>query len=339
MTLPFPRLQTRDILECEFKSWYPTFRRHSPKATIIDPLPQEFIHFLEMDGLVMPEDSGPMGQLSDSEDSDSNPGSDSDSSQAPLPSFPELTTQLHLILKSYDSSVFPKLNSSAPVDAAWMLPGSNLKCQTPGDVYLLLKSSDFVMRELEVGRERWGNCTDWPAVVIEGRGVEGAEEPQHPPGFSHHLIVKKYFEMPPSQEWRCFIRDRCLVAMCQRDPNYYEFLQESKFQEEIKSHTIKFWEEVVRDQFPLSNYTMDIYFTRTHSRIFIIDFNPFSPVHTDPLLFSWEDVLSLPVEEARGPVMGIVRDRTIGNGMMNFSHNRYPREVVELSDGRSIAEL
>ena len=33
-------------------------------------------------------------------------------------------------------------------DAYWVLPGNTLKCSSPADVYLLLKSSDFIHHDL-----------------------------------------------------------------------------------------------------------------------------------------------------------------------------------------------
>ena len=59
----FPPLHTRDVLACQFSAWYPLFKRHSPKATVLRPIPHEadFLDYLESDGLFLPEGSGPMG--------------------------------------------------------------------------------------------------------------------------------------------------------------------------------------------------------------------------------------------------------------------------------------
>lgn len=55
----------RDVLACRFSSWYPLFKRCSPKATVIRPIPDEadFLDYLESDGLFLPEGSGPMGSV------------------------------------------------------------------------------------------------------------------------------------------------------------------------------------------------------------------------------------------------------------------------------------
>jgi hypothetical protein len=52
--LPMPALTRRTIDACAFASWYPKFRRVSPKATII-PLPDDFIKYLKEDGVFLLE--------------------------------------------------------------------------------------------------------------------------------------------------------------------------------------------------------------------------------------------------------------------------------------------
>ncbi len=53
-------------------------------------------------------------------------------------------------IKDLGGTVFPKLNWSAPRDAAWISHNASLRCATPGDVFLLLKSSEFVSHDLSV---------------------------------------------------------------------------------------------------------------------------------------------------------------------------------------------
>ena len=51
-------------------------------------------------------------------------------------------------IDSLGGEVFCKLNWSAPRDATWISLGNSLKCTTPAQVYLLLKSSEFVQYDL-----------------------------------------------------------------------------------------------------------------------------------------------------------------------------------------------
>ena len=64
------------------------------------------------------------------------------------PSFPEFTNQITSSIESLGGEVFCKLNWSAPRDATWISLGNSLKCTTPAQVYLLLKSSEFVQHDL-----------------------------------------------------------------------------------------------------------------------------------------------------------------------------------------------
>ena len=57
----FPPLSRADVLACSFYAWYPTFRKVAPKASIIKPLEDRFIDYLESDRVFIPDGSGPIG--------------------------------------------------------------------------------------------------------------------------------------------------------------------------------------------------------------------------------------------------------------------------------------
>ncbi|KAK4047162.1 hypothetical protein OIV83_005614 [Microbotryomycetes sp. JL201] len=343
----FPPLSQQDVLACSFSSWYPLFRRHSPKATVIRPLSSSFVDYLESDGLFLPEGSGPMGisELSDSDSETEEIDADgsSDDERRSHYSFPELDAE----------------------DAAWMIPGQNLKCQTPADVYLLLKSSDFILHDLDHAFEHCVGSGEGmqaandlhPAVAemtltADGRASDpdvrrdvSSDEGSHSlprRTFEIELVLKKWFDMPKSQEWRCFVRDRRLVAISQRDGNFYEFLQPADVQADLKSRLSTFFESEIRATFPLSSYVFDVYLTRAGDRVFVVDFNPYAP-HTDPLLFSWDVINELgtqPLPTDHLPILRTVESaQAAAQSMPRFSHNRYPKDVVELSSGSSIAEF
>lgn len=107
---------------------------------------------------------------------------------------------------------------------------------------------------------------------------------------------------------------------------------------------------------------LDVYVTRDRSRVFVIDFNPFSP-RTDPLLFSYPELHELflaassssssfdppssaPTSQpARPPALPTIRvvsptmDPSAGSAVPRYAHNRYPKDVVDMSEGQSIAEF
>ncbi|GAA5913637.1 cell proliferation protein CDC123 [Sporobolomyces salmoneus] len=361
--LPFPPLHRSDVLACQFSSWYPRFKRHAPKATIIRPIPheEELLEYLESDGLFLPEGSGPNGisELSDSDsEEEEQPDSDSEDDEPVKQfSFPELDVEIRSVLSRYEGAVFPKLNWSSPQDAAWMIPGQNLKCQNPADVYLLLKSSDFISHDLD---HAFDDCIDfdpssstlqvgYPTPDVASLSLEDSTSssssatPKRPcRPYSFELVLKKWFDMPKSQEWRCFIRSRQLVGISQRDTTFYDFLQPQAARRQIIDQISSFWSEVVKDEFPLQDYTLDVYLTRDQSRTFIIDFNPYSS-STDSLLFTYSELASLSTSlsttNATTPILKIVESENSAGALPRYSHNRYPKDVVELSEGQSVAEF
>ena len=68
-------------------------------------------------------------------------------SKSQTPSFPELDSAIEEAISTLGGSVCIKLNWSTPTDAVWV--SGTLKCETAGDVYLLLKSSDRIAFDLE----------------------------------------------------------------------------------------------------------------------------------------------------------------------------------------------
>ncbi|CAB9508493.1 division cycle protein 123 [Seminavis robusta] len=158
-----------ELLECQFSSWFPTFRhldrsdcddRRSNvtiKSQLVSPLPADFSDFLLADGIRLPEGAtrlsscAPNEQEQQPDDSSCDDQQSNDSEQKQF-SFPQLNQQIEEAIEALGGSVVPKLNWSAPKDATWVNEGT-LKCKTPGDVYLLLKSSDFCLHDWQVFQE------------------------------------------------------------------------------------------------------------------------------------------------------------------------------------------
>lgn len=153
-----------------------------------------------------------------------------------------------------------------------MNAGDPLKCTSPEDVYLLLKSSDFISHDLD---HAYDDCVD----LQEGRLEEFAPK--------YHLVLKKWFAMPRSHEFRCFVRDEQLIGKCAttwislgsmnvhanccartsalthgslsneaisaRDTNYYDFLQERTRQSRFVQMINDFYIQKIRGNFPTSH--------------------------------------------------------------------------------------
>ncbi|KAJ3057434.1 hypothetical protein HK097_006362 [Rhizophlyctis rosea] len=228
-TLParFPPITVQHILNCQFSEWHKLFASLTLKSKAL-PLTEDFVDYLNQDGLFLPLDSNGLPQPhyehptdsdhnSDGEEDDqewkkefehlnaaggadeSTETSDTEDDQN-IPHFPDLETSISSAIEELGGAVFPKLNWSSPKDASWIALSGTLKCTNAADVFLLLKSSDFVMHDLSQAFE---HC-----YVGEGR-VE--DLPKRPETFE--LVLRKWYELSPSMEFRCFVRDGRLIGL------------------------------------------------------------------------------------------------------------------------------
>ena len=295
-TLPFPPITTKHIFNCSYNSWYPIFRPHTPKARII-PLSDSFISYLRADGIILPPDSPSQTTTNTTTTTNDNDSgySDSDSSSTtstasttsstgdPSLQWPSIHAQIRSTISLLGGRVTPKLNWSAPKDATWISPTNDTECRTPNDIYLLLKSSDFITHDLEHAFE---GCVD-------------IEEGDPAPKIDYCLVLRKYFTLNPALEFRCFVRERKLIAVSQREMNYFAFLHEMRFK--LLSVIQGFFDDVMLTAkgkdgkgFEDENFVFDVYIPPPHDRCWLVDVNPWAP-RTDPLLFSWLEILTMSV--------------------------------------------
>lgn len=149
-----------------------------------------------------------------------------------------------------------------------------MQCRRPSDIYLLLKSSDFITHDLE---HAFDECDE-----VEGETSDD--------DVNYTLVLRKWVEMNPSLEFRCFVRSRTLLAMCQRDLNHFDFL--FPMVDHLRSRIQMFFDTKLKDTFPDENFVFDVYIPPPHRRVWLIDINPWAP-QTDPLLFSWLELLQM----------------------------------------------
>lgn len=264
------------------------------------PVPEPFISYLRSDSIVLPpEDKPPLD-----EDDDLDTFSDDETEEAPDPSteWKDLHNRVNDTITEFGGKVTPKLNWSAPKDATWIAATNDMECRSPNDVYLLLKSSDFVTHDLEQAFE---DCVP---------DAEHATAPEIP----YHLVLRKHFSINPSLEFRCFVRNRVLLCMSQRDQNHYDFLFHMR--DSLRSRIQAFFDEKLKDTFHDPNFVFDVYVPAPHQRVWLIDINPWA-VRTDPLLFSWLEILQMkdPVgfeDESNGPEEQFVRLSLNGNNTL-----------------------
>ncbi|KAJ2913908.1 hypothetical protein MD484_g6498, partial [Candolleomyces efflorescens] len=337
----FPEQTPAYILSFQFSSWYPTFSDVSIKSTIIRPLSGKFREYLESESVFVPVGSENVPAESTLSDDEGDKSDDDEEDVTPSYTFPELDAQIRECITQY-GAVFPKLNFTSPRDAAWILPPSSpLKCTSPADVYLLLKSSDFVNHDVNLDSVFEG-CSKPPAVE-DGATSAGGNASIWPP-YELELVLRKWYAVTPSREFRCFVRDGRLIGITQRDTNHYDFLNEIATQEKIVNSISGFWEEKIKSRRKDRDYIFDFLLTRDLTRGHILDFNPYAP-RTDSLLFSYEelrDLASSSPAETTIPEFRYIDSPSHPAASRNapaHQHNMVPYEAIELSSGKDIDEF
>lgn len=206
-----------------------------------------------------------------------------------------------------------------------------MKCTSPADVYMLLKSSDFVLHDLD------------RAQLFEGCDADDGQLPE----YELELVLRKWYPVDRSRELRCFVRRERLIGISQRDPNYYDFWNEPQTQSKVVDAVQKFWEDNIKGKWESTggNYIFDFLLTRDLSRGHIIDFNPYSP-KTDPQLFTYEELLeqlNCAIESPDfKPELRVVDSPSHPSATRNapaHQHNMVPIEALMLSSGRNMSEF
>ena len=308
------------------------------------PLPEAFLSYLREDGIVLPPEENDNPDWSDADSGifsgADNEGDDAAADYDPSTHWRETHEAIEAVIEELGGKVAPKLNWSAPKDATWIAATNSMECRTPNDIYLLLKSSDFVTHDLQ------------HALDDTEDGDSKAESSE----IAYHLVLRKWIVLNPSVEFRCFVRDRKLIAICQRDLNHFDFL--FKMEDKLRQTIQDFFDLKLRDTFPDANFTFDVYIPPPHDRVWLVDFNPWA-LRTDPLLFSWMELLTMEVPspstlqdaskedpkedddeedviELWQPEFRLVRrddPEAYGFATPQYSAHKLPRDVVDASRG------
>jgi hypothetical protein len=286
-----PFATCRQVEECQFSSWYPIFSNLQGekrtnvtiKSVIIQDLPKDLKDYILSDGVVPPAGAEKLSSCGQGNDNWSSDEEEETNDQNDIPgsyfSFPALNQSLTESITTLKGAVVPKLNWSAPKDASWVNGGS-LKCETPGDVYLLVKSSDFCLHD--VLNKAWKDCEDYDPSL---------------PTPQLELVLRKWCNLNPSMEFRCFVRQNELIAISQRDhtQHYVHLIQDRA---RIQDLLVDFFEDIVRNRFgngSMHNYVMDVYLDQKN-RVWLLDFNIWAR-STDSLLFEWSELLTMDTED------------------------------------------
>lgn len=318
-TIEEPVATVEHLNNCQYSSWHRLYSKLAPKSKIIKPLPKEFVEYLLEDGITLPKEEYHWKYREESAESKESSSDDDDSE--PTDRFQRLHADIRSIITSF-KAVCPKLNWSAPKDATWIATSNNMRCLTPSDVYILLKASNYITHDLT---EAYAAASD--RITSDGE-ITNPE--------SYELVLRSWFDINPSLEFRCFVRDSVLVGISQRDMNYYEFLEplKPKLQMQIED----FFNQNLKDTFPDPSYVFDVYVPRPFDRVWLIDINPFA-AKTDTLLFSWDHILQ---HSSKTLDFRLVNkpDRSRGFGTVEHTESYVPKDFVDAGmAGLSISDM
>uniref|UniRef100_A0AAY4EX87 Translation initiation factor eIF2 assembly protein n=1 Tax=Denticeps clupeoides TaxID=299321 RepID=A0AAY4EX87_9TELE len=318
-------MKKEQVVNCQFSVWYPIFKNHTIKSLIL-PLPPNVIDYLLDDGTLVVSGS-PVFQ--------SQPrrpiidyckhgkmmlcwSDDESTATVTAPEFPEFNAKVLEAINALDGHVFPKLNWSSPRDANWIALNSSLQCCSLSEVFLLFKSSDFITRDLT---QPFIHCND--------------DSPD--PAIQYELVLRKWSELIPGGEFRCFVKENKLIAISQRD--YTQYYSHISSQEDIICQAIlKFFREHIQYKFLDEDFVLDVY-QDSQGRVWLIDLNPFGKV-TDSLLFTWEELTSgnsLTANQERPEFRYTTSEVTVQpSPCLSY---RIPRDFVDLSTGEDPYKL
>uniref|UniRef100_A0A8C3AIL9 Translation initiation factor eIF2 assembly protein n=1 Tax=Cyclopterus lumpus TaxID=8103 RepID=A0A8C3AIL9_CYCLU len=310
-------MKKEQVVNCQFSVWYPIFKQHTIKSLIL-PLPQNVIEYLLDDGTLVVSGSDHNTQQTHTNNSDSDAEED-----VQAPEFPEFTSKVLEAINALGGRVFPKLNWSAPRDANWIALNSSLQCDSLSDIFLLFKSSDFITHDLTQ-----------PFLVC-------SDQDSPDPVVNYELVLRKWSELIPGGEFRCFVKENKLIAISQRD--YTQHYQHLLKQEEHILHAVQeFFSQHIQYKFLDEDFVFDVY-RDSQGRVWLIDVNPFGEV-TESLLFSWEELtsggeMSINTESCfDGPAFRCTTSEVTVQPSPCLSY-RIPRDFVDLSSGEDAYKL
>lgn len=333
----FPVLTKNHIDSCKYTNWYEKFQnkslsKYTINSYILKNLPQSFISFLLEDGIKLKTNTentfhDDNQDFSDWSSSESDTSSDEESIKFvdPKIEFSEVENFITSCFDKKNSKLTPRLNWSAPKDAVWILPYNNsMLTYTSEDVYLLLKSSNYIMHDLLYPYDELkDNC--------EKEDV------------NHDLILREWIEnFNPSLEFRVFVMSGKIIGISQRDiRTEYIYLHDIK--DEVRSTIDNFFEEVfIKNYFEESstqeqNLVLDLYVDIKTQYLKVIDINPFAR-STEPLLFTWNELLT---QESANKIYEFrLGENNTKMSSRDHSENQVPLEIFDASlDPEKLREL
>lgn len=180
-----------------------------------------------------------------------------------------------------------KTNWNSPKDAFWITAGQTMCCKDITDIYQLLKASGTCKENLA--------CYNLPifesSVIDTTTNSEARPSTSNPPETTNQfLIFKKWHDIHPGTEFRCFVRNRKLIGISPRDwPQYHDYICTQRIN--IVSDIVSIFKEHIKPKFPLIDYVFDVV-RDAKDQVFLLDFAPFNEKYTESLAFEWSELLN-----------------------------------------------
>lgn len=351
-------LTKQEVLDCSYSNWYKLLKQFTGDSIII-PLLETFIDYLQNDSIRLPEKVDALQGNSDNEYSDWEEEEEKEEEEKEVyfdtDEFRDLKKEIDDAIACF-GAVAPKLNWSAPVDAAWVNPGNTIKCTTVNDILLLLKSSSHISSDLEepfvevssdISPANAGdiagdvsNSSALASAITEDRvgnhGIAGAGASSGASAVQYELVLRKWIDINPALEFRVFVHDHKIIGVSQRDLNQYVFLEELK--EKLGKAIADFLPKVI-NKFSLSKFILDVYIPRPYNKVTIIDVNPFSR-KTSPALFTWNELL-LEKDGENDYEFRLVDKQNMGRfAKKEYSESQVPLDMIGAANNvESLVEL
>lgn len=228
----------------------------------------------------------------------SSPRSDAPKNGRNASDFTEFAKTIDQAIAELGGEVMPKLTWSAPLDSVWVTMNNSIRCCNAHEIFLLLKCSDRVSYDLS---EALTQCTPPDAVDRHGPlhnpplGSNRLEARPAKDFEGHVLALRRWYDLKPGREFRCFVVLGRLRAISQRNLTMRCIgLDEEAngVQERIET----FHEQVIaRARYAIGKddtYSYDCYVPSANgATVRLIDFNPPGPEGTtSALLFDWNEL-------------------------------------------------
>jgi len=290
---------------CSIGSWYNDFKKISIKTQLV-PIPADVLKYLRADMIMLPKECETRVESADIGDDFLDP----DTEETVAPEFPAFSKELGDKLALLGGSAFVKTDWHAPRDSIWITAGQTLRARCISDVYLLLKASSICKEDLA----------------------------QEFLGDNFTLALRRWTDIHPGSEFRCFVKRKSLIAISPRDwPAYHAHI--ATYRKDIVNDIVSIFKEKIKDKFPLDDYVFDVY-RETKDEVFLIDFSPFDDKLTQSLAFEWNELqndFNLNIEEEDDPEFRYLPEDC---GIQPNPRNNYgiPHDVINLFKTKSNAE-